>query len=165
MKVNGQLHGLSTLPLPHWLEGRVILLVHIDALVEVSDSWICQESNHGSSVVHPVAHWMCQLGTWSGVGTFTENYILLQNYILLKNYYCKIIIAKLCIIEKLLLHNLILLQNYILSQNYVLLQNYYRKIMFYCKIIIAKLCNFGLSCPVNIMPCTSFPPDRLEKIN
>jgi hypothetical protein len=73
MKVNGQLHGLSTLPLPHWLEGRVIIVV----LVDVSDSYIWQKSNHGSSVVHPVAQRICQLGTWSGVGTFTKH---VQNY-------------------------------------------------------------------------------------
>jgi hypothetical protein len=73
MKVNGQLHGFSALPLRHWLEGRVIIIV----VVDVSDSYIWQKSNHGSSVVHSVAQRMCQLGTWSGVGTFTEQ---VQNY-------------------------------------------------------------------------------------
>jgi len=42
-------------PYPNWLESRMILVVSLDALVDVSDSCICQESNHSSSVVHPVA--------------------------------------------------------------------------------------------------------------
>jgi len=53
MTVNGLLHGLPAFP--NSLEGRMILVVNLDALVDVSDSCICQEPNHRSSVVHPVA--------------------------------------------------------------------------------------------------------------
>jgi hypothetical protein len=58
MKLSGQLHGLFALPLPDWLEGRVVL-VDMDAVEDVSDSCICQESNHGSSLLQPVAQLMC----------------------------------------------------------------------------------------------------------
>jgi hypothetical protein len=54
MKVSGQLHSLFAFLLPHWLEGRVVL-VDMDAVEDVSDSCICQESKHGSSFLQPVA--------------------------------------------------------------------------------------------------------------
>ena len=60
-------------PYPNWLEGQMILVVNLDALVDVSDSCISQESNSGSSVVHPVAQRMCHLDTPGQVLAHRQN--------------------------------------------------------------------------------------------